>query len=58
VLRESGTETWDTKAFWESIFISMPAAAQQIHIKCWALRTKGSHLIYPCKQVTEAKSKV
>jgi hypothetical protein len=24
----------------------------------WALRTKGSHLIYPCKQVTEAKSKV
>jgi hypothetical protein len=26
--------------------------------KGWALRTKGSHLIYPCKQVTEAKSKV
>jgi hypothetical protein len=24
----------------------------------WALRTKRSHLIYPCKQVTEAKSKV
>jgi hypothetical protein len=26
--------------------------------KGWALRTKGSHLIYPCKQVTEAKSKI
>jgi hypothetical protein len=26
--------------------------------KGWALRTKGPHLIYPCKQVTEARSKV
>jgi hypothetical protein len=26
--------------------------------KGWAQRTKGSHLIYPCKQVKEAKSKV
>jgi hypothetical protein len=25
--------------------------------KGWAPRTKGSHLIYPCKQVTEPKSK-
>jgi hypothetical protein len=25
--------------------------------KCWALRTKGSHLLYPCKQITEAKNK-
>jgi hypothetical protein len=24
--------------------------------KGWALRTKGSHLMYPCKQVKEAKS--
>jgi hypothetical protein len=26
--------------------------------KDWAPRTKRSHLIYPCKQLTEAKSKV
>jgi hypothetical protein len=26
--------------------------------KGWAPRTKGSHLIYPCKQVIEAKNKV
>jgi hypothetical protein len=26
--------------------------------KSWAPRTKGPHLIYPCKQVTEARSKV
>jgi hypothetical protein len=25
--------------------------------KAWALRTKGSHFIYPCKQFTEAESK-
>jgi hypothetical protein len=26
--------------------------------KGWAPKTKGSHLIYPCKQVTEAKSNI
>jgi hypothetical protein len=26
LLQESGTETQDTKAFWEAMFISLPAA--------------------------------
>jgi hypothetical protein len=35
----------------------VPAQTQRIHFKGWAQRTKRSHLIYPCKHVTEAKSK-
>jgi hypothetical protein len=33
MLRESWTETQDTKAFQEAIFISVPAAAQWIRIQ-------------------------
>jgi hypothetical protein len=58
MLQESWTETQYTKAFQEAILISMPAAARQIHIQRLNSETMGSHLVYLCKQVTEAKSKV
>jgi hypothetical protein len=58
LLWESRTETGDTKAFQEAIFISVLAAAQWFHIQRLSPKTKGSPLIYPCKQVTEAKVKV
>jgi hypothetical protein len=35
----------------------VPAQTQWTLVKDWALRIKGSYLIYPCKQVTETKSK-
>jgi hypothetical protein len=41
MLWESRTETWDTKAFREAIFISMPAAAQWIHIQRLSTKNKG-----------------
>jgi hypothetical protein len=41
MLQESRTETWDTKAFQETIFISLLAAAQQIHIQRLSLKNKG-----------------
>jgi hypothetical protein len=36
---------WDTKAFWEAIFISMPTAAQQTHIQKLNPENKGA---LPC----------
>jgi hypothetical protein len=41
LLWKSGTETWDTKAFQEAIFISMLAVAQQIHIQRLSPESKG-----------------
>jgi hypothetical protein len=32
----------DTKAFWEAMFISMPAATQQIHIQRLSPKNKGA----------------
>jgi hypothetical protein len=47
----------NTKAFQETIFISVPAVAQWIPIQRLSPKNKRSYLIYPCKQVTEARSK-
>jgi hypothetical protein len=41
MLRESQTETRDTKAFQEAVFISAPAAAQWIHIQRLSPKNKG-----------------
>jgi hypothetical protein len=56
MLQESQTETQETKAFWEVIFISMLAGAQQIHIQMLSPENKGISPRYPCKQVTKTKS--
>jgi hypothetical protein len=48
----------DIKAFWEAMFIRVLAVTQRIHIQKLNPRTKGPCLIYSCKQVTEAKSKL
>jgi hypothetical protein len=41
VLWESRTQTRDTKAFQEAVFISVLAAAQQIHIQRLSPENKG-----------------
>jgi hypothetical protein len=41
MLQESQTETWDTKAFQEAVFISLPAVAQWIHIQRLSPENKG-----------------
>jgi hypothetical protein len=41
MLWESQTETWDTKAFQETIFISIPAVAQQSNIQRLSPKYKG-----------------
>jgi hypothetical protein len=41
MLLDSLKETWDTKAFQEAIFISMPAVGQQIHIQRLSSENKG-----------------
>jgi hypothetical protein len=41
MLGESRTQTQDTKAFQEAIFISVPALAQQIHIQRLSPKNKG-----------------
>jgi hypothetical protein len=51
-------EIRDIEADYQEAFFIVPAQTQRTVSKGWAPRTKGSHLIYPCKQVTEAKSKV
>jgi hypothetical protein len=52
--------SWDT-GHWGSLAGSNILLCQnrlsRLGFKGWAPRPKGSHLIYPCKQVTEAKSK-
>jgi hypothetical protein len=42
LLRESRTETPDTKAFQDAVFISVLAAAQQIHIQRLSPKNKGA----------------
>jgi hypothetical protein len=54
VLRESPTETWDTKAFQEAIVFSLLAAAQQIHIQRLSPENKGASPYIPL----QAKGKV
>jgi hypothetical protein len=55
LLWESRTETGDTKAFQEAIFISVLAAAQQIHIQSLSPENKGVLPYIPSRQVTEAR---
>jgi hypothetical protein len=59
VLREFAS--WDTGLLRQlagSNFLLCQQRLIGLMCKGWSLRTKGSHLINPCKQVTEAKSKV
>jgi hypothetical protein len=44
--------------FQEAMFISMPAAAQWIHIQRLSPRTKRPCLIYHFREITEARNKV
>jgi hypothetical protein len=59
LLREFAS--WDTGLLRQlagsNVLLCQHRLSRLMH-KGWALRTKGSHLIYPGKQVTEAKSKV
>jgi hypothetical protein len=57
----AGISNWDTQ-HWGSLaggnVLLCRHRLSGLVSKGWALKTKGSHLLYPCKQVTEAKSKV
>jgi hypothetical protein len=48
---------WDTKAFQEPIFISLWAAAQQIHIQRLSPKNKGVSPYIPLKAGYRSKKK-
>jgi hypothetical protein len=56
----AGISSWDT-GHWGSLAGSNVLLCQHrlssFMSKVWAPKTKRSHLIYPCKRVTEAKRK-
>jgi hypothetical protein len=55
-IQEQGKGHWGSSA--GSNISSCWHRLSRLESKGWAWRTKGSYLIYPCKQVTEAKSKI
>jgi hypothetical protein len=57
VVRYSSREQ-DAKAFWKQCSLAWQQCLSGFTSKCWAWRTKGPWLTYPCKQITETRSKV
>jgi hypothetical protein len=58
LLRDSQRETQDSKAVQQEAMFFVPAQTQRTLVRRLSPENKGALPFIPCKQVTEARSKV